>query len=93
MASPTPAGIRSSRWRPQIHLIPRILFQRATLRLLDEVLLDYDYIFEFSNRPWIPAARLDGHVTEEVKGMRYRRLYMRLLLNRVTRGLQRRVVG
>lgn len=48
---------------------------KATLRLLDYPLqLDTINIFKYSGRPEVPAARMRGQVSQELKELRYKRL-------------------
>jgi len=48
---------------------------RATLKLLDyPLVLDFIYIFRFSKRPDVPAARIQGQMPETVKELRYKKL-------------------
>jgi threonylcarbamoyladenosine tRNA methylthiotransferase MtaB len=48
---------------------------RSTLKLLDYPLaLDFIYIFKYSGRPDVPAARMKNPISQEIKELRYKRL-------------------
>jgi threonylcarbamoyladenosine tRNA methylthiotransferase CDKAL1 len=48
---------------------------KSTLKLLDYPLqIDAINIFKYSGRPEVPAARLSGQISEELKELRYKRL-------------------
>ena len=49
-----------------------------TLKLLDYPLsLDFINIFKYSGGPDVPAARLSGQISQEIKELRYKRLLRR----------------
>lgn len=67
---------------------------RATLKLLDYPLfLDFIYVFRFSKRPAVPAARIRGQISEKVKELRYKRLLRKHALTHIFNAANRCMRG
>ena len=65
---------------------------RATLNLLDKILLDKITVFKFSTRPHVAASHFPGQIPETIKKSRWRKLSMKATLNMMTRRIQRTIM-
>ena len=61
-----------------------------TIRLLDQVRIDYIEVFKFSPRPNTDAAIMRDQIPPEVARMRYRKLYFKALILPISSALIRR---
>lgn len=85
---------------PKIHLETHLLVGfptetdqdfKATLNLLDKILLDKVVVFKFSTRPHVAASHFPGQIPEKTKKSRWRKLSIKARLNTMTRKIQRTV--
>lgn len=61
-----------------------------TIRLLDQVRIDYIEVYKFSPRPNTDAAIMRDQIPTKVARMRYRKLYFKALILPISSALQRR---
>jgi tRNA A37 methylthiotransferase MiaB len=85
---------------PKIHLETHLLVGfptetdqdfKATLNLLDKILLDKITVFKYSTRPHVAASRFPGQIPEKTKKARWRKLSIKARLNTTTRKIQRSI--
>jgi MiaB/RimO family radical SAM methylthiotransferase len=85
---------------PKIHLETHLLVGfptetdqdfKATLNLLDKILLDKITVFKYSTRPHVAASHFPGQIPEKTKKARWRKLSIKARLNTTTRKIQRSI--